>query len=1351
MTSTIYRSLAIVCWIIFPAVVFAQSTPIPADQLEFFEARIRPLLIEHCYECHNSANNAEGGLAVDSRDAFLAGGDGGRILVPGDAKASRLIAILKHEVEGLEMPEGGARLDDQVIGDVEKWIRMGAPDPRDQPPSPDEMESLTSWEATLNRRKLWWSFQPIEARDPPSGQATHPIDRFIDAQLIKAGLQRAPRAAAKTLIRRLFITLIGLPPTEEQLAEWSLRFDDDPQQAAIDLADHLLASPHFGERWARHWMDWIRYAESHGSEGDPAIDNAWYYRDYMIRAWNDDVPYSQLIREHVAGDLLPNPRLNQSLGINESAIGTAHWRMVFHGFAPTDALDEKVRFVDDQINAFSKAFLGLTISCARCHDHKFDAISQADYYALFGILGSCRPAREVIDLPQRQTLHQETLTRLKPGIKAAVIARWQTVGLEQLAQRLKRAELPSVKEPRQDAFIGLLVNVKDADAGAIQSEWTRWVETCSKSASVSQTALSPGAAHWKLSRESDLNQWYTEGIGLHSSPSPAGEFAVATSGEQVLQGIYPSGIYSNTLSSKHPARLTSPDHLIQPDQQLWARVIGDEEASLRYVIQDYPRNGTVFPVQTLHPEWSWKRFDLSYWEGDSMHVEFAAAKDAPLLVNNRERSWFGVTDVMVTSHGISPPERHEALSAVLTAGGQPSSYNEVVELYLAAISAAIDAWAEDALSDDQAHLLDRCVRLGWLPNQVEQLPEVKPLLERYRKLEQEIPVPTRVPGLDETVGRTQPLFVRGNHKRPGELVPRRFLEAFDPSPYETVESGRSQLAEDLVSTDNPLTRRVIVNRLWHHLFGRGIVETTDNLGQLGTKPTHPELLDWLAVRFEQDGWSLKQMIRLMVSSQTWQQSSLPTDAARERDPANQLLSHANVRRMEAEVIRDSLLAVSGRLETNAMFGPPADGRSNRRSIYVRVIRNALDPFLRAFDFPEPFSAVGRRDVTNVPAQSLTMMNSEYVRQIASDLARTVGRGEETESDSQRVNRLFLKLFSRLPTESERAIYLRHLRATRERFSDRTRRRGELELELARQRNLAHSIFEPVRQQLSQISQKQDEAKPLPPQPIAHWSFDEDLNDELGKLHGVGHGAARIEGGALVVRDGGFVTTAPLKHALSAKTLEAWVRLDSLQQRGGGVMTIQTQDGAVFDSIVFGEQSPGHWLAGSDHFRRTQPFQGIADSEADDRFVHIAIVYHGDGRIVGYRDGVPYGSPYSSHGPNRFEPDASIVSFGIRHLPAGGNRLLSARIDQARLYDRALSDTEIAASFSSASGRVTREQVIASMTGQQRNELQTIEQTIKALETEINALGDVPGGSAELAAWIDVAHASLMMKEFIYVP
>ena len=1325
-----------------------KKSELTAKQLSFFETRIRPVLVEHCYTCHTSADQQDSERALDHRDATRKGGSGGAIIVAGDSAASRLIDILRHDIEGIEMPEDGPKLDDKVIADFEAWIQMGAPDPRDRPPTAEQLAETISWEAQRERRKQWWSFQPIAKVPTPRGNV-NPIDQFIRSKLASAGLTPTQSAKPVVLIRRLFLTLTGLPPTRSQLLKWQNLYQGDQTYAETtdQLINTLLDSEHFGERWTRHWLDWIRYAESHGSEGDPAIENAWVYRDYLIRALNNDIPYNTLVREHIAGDLLPDPRINAKLGINESIIGPSHWRMVFHGFAPTDALDEKVRFIDDQINVFSKAFMGLTVSCARCHDHKFDAISQKDYYALFGILASCRPARRVIETPEIQQHNVAELKETKQQIRAGFAKDW-LASLPTLDSRI--GDLKNTDGQPPGSLTQTVDQLRTAgEKNRLEDEWNKLVN--SQSTKDAKQTNAGSSQTWKFDTKGSVNDWYRSGVGLQNAPNLAGDFSVLAEGDNALRAIYPAGIYTHSLSEKHGGRLTSRDFKVKENQVVWIRAIGNADAMTRYVVEDYPRNGTVYPVTTLKPIWTWHRFDMSYWKDDDAHLEIVTAKDAPLLTRNDSRSWFGVREVRLSYKGLpAPGNQPEYLQAIFsTATETPVTFKQFREVLVQAVRNAVVAWATGSVTDSQADLLNQSVRLGLLSNNLKSLPNTARLVQKYRRLESEVQVPTRVPGLDETRGRTQPLFVRGDHKKPAELVSRRFLEAFNETPYATPQSGRLELAEDVLRQNNPLTRRVIVNRIWHHLFGKGISETPDNFGRMGRPPTHPELLDWLANRFQQDDWSLKSLIRLIVSSKTWQQSSRPSRKSIEIDPDNALLSHANVRRIEAEAIRDSLLVATGQLDRN-MFGRSVSGNTPRRSIYVQVIRNRLDPLLRVFDFPEPFTTTGRRDETNVPAQSLTMMNDPQINRYANSLANDLSNIQNKESTESKITRLFQTLFSRDPNPQEIKTTKNFLKANQTALAKQLASAKEFQEQVAKIASQRDAIIAPVRKRLtSQAKQNQPNAK-ADLKPIARWEFNSDLTDTMQILNGKASGNAVVKDGHLVIKPSGHVTTAPLKNSLTAKTLEAWVSVSDLNQRGGGVITIQTPDGVVFDSIVFGEQAAREWLAGSNGFQRTNSFSGPQEKAAADQFVHFAIAYHPDGRIVGYRNGQRYGSPYRTKPPVTYPAGKAIISFGIRHLPASGNRLFHGKIDRAALYDRALSDEEIAASYSGSNIYVTEQQIAKAMSPQQRSTLKQLRESDSKAQKQLAALGPLPGKPNERQAWLDLTKTMLTLKEFIYV-
>ncbi len=1356
-------------------------------QREFFETRIRPVLVHDCYECHNSQDKAKGGLALDHRAALLKGGVSGPAIVPGDAEASRLIGAIRHTAADLKMPKSRAKLDDAVIGDFVKWVNDGAPDPRDNPPTQAELASANDWETVFERRKDWWSFRPIRDVKPPQiAGAAHPVDRFIRAKLMDAGLQPSPAADAPTFIRRLNFALIGLPPTRDEILEFEKAHAADPQRATEALIDRLLASPHFGERWARHWMDWTRYAESHGSEGDPIIGNAHLYRDYLIRALNADIPYNQLVREHVAGDLLEHPRFNRELGINESLIGTAHWRMVFHGFAPTDALDEKVRFTDDQIDAFTKAFLGMTVSCSRCHDHKFDAISQADYYALFGILGSTRPGRAAIDLPENLNKNRDQLRSQKDEVRMALANEWR-----KSLPRLEREVLAPAKPDKQTKARSsvlrpiALTPAAGASPDAFATAWKQRVDEWqadrerrrledagrgsrpekahSKSDAENQSLLTSAATvhQWPLGQDEAYQDWFRYGSGLPRKAARAGAFAIAPSGDKALAGIYPAGAYSHLISSKDAARLTSPDIHLDGEYELWLRITGGGNATARYVVQNYPRRGTVYPITELKDNqagrWRWQKYNLAYWNGDDIHVELSAANDAPLEMRNSDRSWFGIREAVVVKKGAEPPadESFEFLDPLFEAAATnpPTSRADLVRLYSDVLDSAIQAWASNTATDAQAVLLDACLREDVLANDLKRLGRAKTAIAEYRKLESEVPVPTRIPTLAEWRGHDQPLFVRGNHKQPGERVPRRFLSAIDDSPYDTHLSGRRQLAEDLLRNDNPLTRRVIVNRVWHHLFGRGIVDTPDNLGALGSKPSHPELLDHLATRFvSKDRWSLKSLIRFLVTSETWRQSSVPSEMALAMDPDNRLLSHFTARRLEAEAIRDALLQVSGRLD-DSLYGAPVDGNAPRRSVYVRVIRNRLDPFLNAFDAPVPFSAKGRRDVTTVPAQSLALLNGDFAKTAAQTMGRRYAN-KFGEIDESAINALWFEAFGRRATADE-------VRAAKEFISVDARMRGELEDRIAKL-DAETREAEKSRDRLERIawnvlSEKRGEPKPAASlaetlKPVAEWKFDENGRDGIGGLDCEMIGSARVENGALILDGNGFARSKPLKQSLNAKTLEAWVQLNDLNQRGGGVFTVQTRNGVTFDSIVIGEKDAKQWLAGSNNFRRTESFNAPPETEAIEKPVHVVIVYQTDGTILGYRNGRPYGRSFKKDELQPYAGDDIEILFGLRHgRGVGGNRMLKGRIHEARLYERALKPAEVEAASRNDANYISDAELLATLKSDDRVRLVAQRARIERLQTELNQLrSQLPAEKGAAAAAIKLAHAIFNMKEFIYV-
>ncbi len=1314
---------------------------ITAEQLEFFESRIRPVLVEKCESCHNSVDTAEGGLVLDYRQALRKGGQSGatiNIKVPGK---SLLLKVLRHEIEDLEMPQNEDRLSEKTIADFEQWIAIGAPDPRSHPPKEAEGAQVETWENTLAERKKWWSFQPITKPDAPQVNdkewSSHPVDLFILSKLEESKLEPARVADSRTLIRRLSFVLRGLPPTPKEIEEY---LADKSPDAFEELVDRFLASNAFGEHWARHWMDLVRYSETHGSEHDPAVPHAWKYRDYLIRAFNNDLPYDQLVREHIAGDLLPEPRINSKLGINESAIGPAHWRMCFHGFAPTDALDEKVRFTDDQINVFSKAFLGLTVSCARCHNHKFDAISQTDYYALFGILGSTRPGIIDINPPDVQFQSQVELGQLKTKMRQSLASSW-LASLDGLESRIEKqvATVPVEELKKTDHLLHPLFLARENPERL--GELAKQGNT--------QTKVPKGSRYWDLTNPADAEQWFSHGNGTAGEPTLPGDFTIPHLGN-AIGPLLSGGVYSHLLSTKHRNVYSSPHFLLEGKNELWIRVVGNREAMVRYVVQNYPRSGTVYPVTTLNDgKWRWQKYDLAYWQGDEIHIELTTAADSAILAKNVERSWFGIQEVVVAPKGtFHPPVDAPAYEEIFNQKKDDVSQTveQLASRYADALKASIQAWQAQLATDSQVKLIEEARQLGLLEMDEASKTKLGELVQKYLELEIQLKSPNRVPGLLEADAVDQALFIRGNHRQPGADIPRGFLEAIDDSPYEATNSGRLQLADNVVRDDNPLTRRVVVNRIWHYLFGAGLVRSVDNFGKLGEKPSHPELLDDLAVQMQVQGWSMKNMIRYILLSKTWQLESRSSELAQENDPDNRLLSHASIRRLEGEVLRDSLLANSGRLE-RTMYGPPVGNVTSheRRSLYLSVRRNSLNPFLKTFDFPVPAATKGRRDSTNVPAQSLTLLNDAFVISSARLLATRTG---SEKNEASRIQMMFERSLGRRPTEQELQAAKAYLIELRKQYVINRQTQQQIKRGTATQNKFIDSILSPVRKRLIAMKQSPQSTRTSIAAPIAEWRFEGNFKDEIGNLHGEAKGNARVENGALILDGKSHFASVPLEVELHAKTLEALVQLDNLDQRGGGIMTVQDLAGVVFDAIVFGEKQPRHWLAGSNNFARTQDFGGTTEEEAVKQPVHIAITYASDGTIRGFRNGSPYGEPYRKANPAHFKAGAAQILFGLRHGNPSGNRMLTGKILEARLYDRALQPDEVEAIASDATSFVSERDVIAALTPAQAKQLEEARARIAELEREQMKFGSPP--VAEHQEWTDLAHAIFNLKEYLYM-
>ena len=994
--------------------------------IEFFEKQVRPLLVARCHECHGT-EDPKGSLRLDSRAGVWPGGDTGRAVVPGKPEESLLVDAIRYG-DTYQMPPK-SQLPAEEIATLVDWVRRGAPWGR-EPDGTAEPASDAAGGFDLAQRAGHWSLRPIVDAAPPKVARTDwirtPVDRFILARLSEAGMQPAPAAEKRALLRRVTYDLIGLPPTPAEIADF---LADDAPGAYRRVVERLLASPHYGERWARHWLDLVRYAETYGHEFDYNIPNAYRYRDYVIRALNDDVPYDQFVVEHIAGDLLDEPRRHPRTGHNESVLGTGCLLFGEAKHSPVDTRQDEADRMDNQIDVLAKTFLGLTVSCARCHDHKFDAISTKDYYALAGYLQSSRYQQAFIDAPRKWTAARTAAQQLSTKRRAAVAAFARdglVTRLEQLAGALQNnhsgaaAEawtkyLQTTARTRRDdpmhAWSVLTAPTEGAEPpdfavrrAQLVAQWQAEGQSLSDDQAQGRAdEANHSPTVWVDFRGTDYGTWSTSGPAFGDRPaapleSPALQAGDATNGRLLARGAAHSGMVSPKLQG---APRSPTFEITRP--KIFYRLHGTG-GKVRLIlnglqlIKNPIYGGLEFGPGENDTTPYWHTQDVSKWIGQRAYIEVLDDGDGYIAL---EQVAFG--------DAAPPASRPNRLVAAMLADASLDSPAKLADAYQALLARVVDDWVANPLraaSDqaDQAAIVCWLLEGRWLdesalaPALAKLRSRLAELDRQQTKLDATIPRPQMALAIADGTGENEHLFIRGNHKTLGDEVPRRFLEVLGGTQVAAPEngSGRMELARQLVATDNPLVARVIVNRLWHHHFGTGLVRTVDDFGAMGQPPTHPKLLDYLASELVRQGWSLKRMHRLMVLSNTYRMSSRAEPEVEAADPLNALCHRMPVRRLEAETIRDAVLAVSGRLD-RTMYGPsvmpyltpfmsgrgrptksgPLDG-AGRRSIYLAVRRNFLSPMLLAFDYPTPFTTIGRRGVSNVPAQALAMMNNPFV-------------------------------------------------------------------------------------------------------------------------------------------------------------------------------------------------------------------------------------------------------------------------------------------------------------------------------------------------------------------------------------
>ncbi len=1051
----------------------------------FFEQRIRPVLVEHCQECHSAeSKKLKGGLRLDTRSGLRHGGDTRAAVVPGDTARSLLLDAIGYRNADLQMPPKG-RLPDAVIADFTAWIAAGAVDPRDEAasastPAPTKAQSATNH----------WAFQPIANSPVPASGADrsgHPVDRFLQVRLKQEGLAISPAADRRTLIRRATYDLTGLPPTPEEVAAFLADTGPDPFGRMID---RLLASPRYGERWGRWWLDLARYADTNGQDENKVMANAWRYRDWVIRAFNENLPFDQFITHQLAGDLLPTNGVPQA-EVFRRWTATGFLVLGPKMLAEQDKPKLVMDLVDEQIDVTTRAFLGLTVGCARCHDHKFDPIPTRDYYALAGIFKSTRTMANlgfVSKFNERPVATSDDLARIEAA-KAHAAAAQKAVddALERGHDLLHREA--------SELFPRLLAGVASSNRPAGLTP--RWTNAFTRL----QTLWNRDPAADPVSRE--LHRLVSNPIRLQAfaawppAPIPGRIESMPMPVPGRVGGAF-EATGKNSLELPHsdplePAQLTvevwvrAPEFPKTGDARRWlVSKNANEEVEGHYALMlDAGRAGAMLNIgggrEHEYAVWSadgllkpGKWHHLAFTYDSSMLRLFVDGTPAgetavnrprvpgqgPLVLGRRADRFIHfkgrLDEARVYSRALSADALKHHFEHPEAVGTDPST---------AAKEPVVARWEFNEIAPEQREPLEFATaretlwenpQLFGIPKEPRSefsaaLRDELTALERTRdaaKAEVSDVAPLAL-AVEDDKPVDLPVHVRGSHLNLArDPVPRGFIRVasarntLSPPPD---RSGRLELARWLTDDTHPLTSRVIVNRLWQAHFGDGLVRSSDNFGLRGDAPTHPELLDWLATQFRASGWDVKRMHRLLLTSDAWKQggagavSSSVRETALQHDPENRLLWHFPRQRLEAEMVRDALLAVSGRLDA-AMGGTlvnwknddyaPEDkvsATSTRRSVYLPIVRDRVFDVFTLFDFANPSVGTARRIPTVVSHQALFFLNSPLVKESAQSWSRQLAASAPS-NPADRIARAYAQAFGRPPTAAETARALEFIRS-----------------------------------------------------------------------------------------------------------------------------------------------------------------------------------------------------------------------------------------------------------------------------------------------------------------------------------